>query len=142
MRELPRACDTQDGELDEGPAHDAGVCGFGLIAEFGFTLLLSRISIVSKTRPVPHSHFPPIKYDGEKRAVWKKWKGGRKTYTLKQLLPLNIHQPPIQILDLLHQIRDLAMVIRLDLRGRTDGQIQRQLDAAERLAAEPAGVAR
>jgi hypothetical protein len=34
------------------------------------------------------------------------------------------------------------MVIRLDLRGRTDRQIERQLDAAERLAAEPAGVAR
>lgn len=64
-----------------------------------------------------------------------------KTYTLKQLLALNIHQSPIQILDLLYQVRDLAVVIRLDLRGRTDSQIERQLDAAEGLAAEPAGVA-
>ena len=40
--ELPRAGYTQDGELDERPADDAGVGGFGLIAEFGFTLLYTR----------------------------------------------------------------------------------------------------
>lgn len=39
MRELPCAGDTQDGELDERPAHDARVGRFGLIAEFGFALL-------------------------------------------------------------------------------------------------------
>lgn len=33
------------------------------------------------------------------------------------------------------------MVIRLNLRSGPDGEIERQLDAAERLAAEPAGVA-
>lgn len=40
--ELPRAGYTQDGELDERPAHDAGVGCFGLVAEFGFALLGNR----------------------------------------------------------------------------------------------------
>jgi hypothetical protein len=133
VRELPRACDTQDGELDERPAHDAGVGGFGLIAEFGFTLLFSPLAYLQKLSLSPPSQ--------EDVGDIKKDKKRTETYTLKQLLPLNIHQPPIQILHLLHQIRNLAMVIRLDLRGRADGQIERQLDAAERLAAEPAGVA-
>ena len=39
VRQLPRAGDTEDGELDQGPAYDAGVCGFGLIAEFSFAFL-------------------------------------------------------------------------------------------------------
>jgi hypothetical protein len=37
--ELPCAGDTQYDELDNGPANDACVCGFGLVAEFGFTFL-------------------------------------------------------------------------------------------------------
>ena len=60
----------------------------------------------------------------------EKHEGRGKTYTLEQLLALDIHQPPIQILNLLHQIRNLAMVIRLDLRGGTDSEIEGQLYAA------------
>lgn len=44
MGQLPGAGYAQDSELDERPAHDAGVGCFGLVAEFGFALLLSRIS--------------------------------------------------------------------------------------------------
>ena len=40
MRELPYASYGEDNELDQRPANDARVCVFGLIAEFGFTLLL------------------------------------------------------------------------------------------------------
>jgi hypothetical protein len=39
MRQLPYASDTENDELDEGPANDAGVCVFGLVAELGFALL-------------------------------------------------------------------------------------------------------
>lgn len=39
MRELPGASDAEDDELDQNPADDASVGGFGLIAEFGFALL-------------------------------------------------------------------------------------------------------
>lgn len=46
MRQLPCAGDTQDGELDERPAHDAGVGGFGLIAELGLTLLSSVLASI------------------------------------------------------------------------------------------------
>ena len=40
MRELPYASYGENNELDQRPANDARVCVFGLIAEFGFTLLL------------------------------------------------------------------------------------------------------
>lgn len=39
VSELPRASDAKDGELDQSPSDDAGVCAFGLVAEFGFALL-------------------------------------------------------------------------------------------------------
>jgi hypothetical protein len=39
VRELPRARGREDGYLDEGPAHDAGVGCLGLVAEFGLTFL-------------------------------------------------------------------------------------------------------
>lgn len=40
MRELPSAGDTEDGELNQGPAHDARVGRFGLVSEFGFSFLI------------------------------------------------------------------------------------------------------
>jgi hypothetical protein len=39
MRQLPYACDTENDELDDGPADNAGICGFGLVAELGFAFL-------------------------------------------------------------------------------------------------------
>lgn len=39
MRELPGASDAEDDELDQDPADDARVGGFGLITEFGFAFL-------------------------------------------------------------------------------------------------------
>ena len=50
------------------------------------------------------------------------------------LLPPNILQPHIQILDPLHDILNLALIRALDLAGVADRQIQRELDAAGRLA--------
>ena len=37
--ELPCTGNSQNNELDECPADDAGVSGLGLVAELGFTLL-------------------------------------------------------------------------------------------------------
>ena len=39
VRELPGAGDAQDGQLDEDPADDAGVCALGLVTEVGFAFL-------------------------------------------------------------------------------------------------------
>ena len=36
---LPRAGDSENCELDENPADDAGICGFRLVSEFSFALL-------------------------------------------------------------------------------------------------------
>jgi hypothetical protein len=41
VRKLPCTSDTENDELDNGPADNARVCVFGLVAEFGFALLLS-----------------------------------------------------------------------------------------------------
>jgi hypothetical protein len=45
MRQLPRAGDTENGELDQGPSDDTSVCGFGLVAELGFAFLQHYVSI-------------------------------------------------------------------------------------------------
>jgi hypothetical protein len=42
MRQLPRARHTKHTQLDQRPPDDSGVHGFGLIAEFGFSLLRIR----------------------------------------------------------------------------------------------------
>ena len=39
MRQLPRAGDGQDGELDQGPSNNLAVGTFALVAEFGFSFL-------------------------------------------------------------------------------------------------------
>lgn len=39
MRELPGTCHGENGELDEGPADNTGVGGFGLVAELGLAFL-------------------------------------------------------------------------------------------------------
>lgn len=39
MRQLPGAGSREDDELDDGPADDARVGGFGLVTEFGLTFL-------------------------------------------------------------------------------------------------------
>ena len=40
MRQLPRAGDTQDGELDQNPADDTGIGRLGLVPELGLSFLL------------------------------------------------------------------------------------------------------
>jgi hypothetical protein len=39
VRKLPCASNTENDELDNGPANDACVCGFRLVAELGLTFL-------------------------------------------------------------------------------------------------------
>ena len=125
MRQLPRAGDAQDDELDEGPAHDARVGGLGLVAELGLALLFDG--------------------SGQRRAslslsLSAAGEGEAETYALEQLLPLDVRQAAVQVLDLLDQVADLARVGRLDLARRADGEVERQLDATERLPAQPPAV--
>lgn len=62
---------------------------------------------------------------------------------MKHLLPPNILQPPIQILDLLHDILDLALIRALQRAGLANGQVQGQLDpVARRQRGEPAPAGR
>jgi hypothetical protein len=62
---------------------------------------------------------------------------------LKDLLPPNILQPPIQILNLLNDIMDLSLIRRVQRAGLADGQVQLELDAAHvREGVEPAASAR
>ena len=39
MRELPRASDAENGQLDQHPPHDTAVGGFGLVTELSLTFL-------------------------------------------------------------------------------------------------------
>lgn len=55
----------------------------------------------------------------------------RRTYPLKHLLPPNILQAPIQILDPLDDILDLALIRTLDLGGLSDCEIEGESYAAE-----------
>ena len=41
MGQLPCTCSSEDHQLDHHPSNDTGVCGFGLVSEFGLSLLLS-----------------------------------------------------------------------------------------------------
>ena len=45
--QLPCTGDSQNNELDERPADDAGVGGLGLVAELGFTLLFSLLVFIA-----------------------------------------------------------------------------------------------
>lgn len=62
------------------------------------------------------------------------------TYPLKHLLSPNILQPSIQIPNLLHNLRDLALVITFNLAGLSNRHIQREFDTAlgRDAAAQPA----
>ena len=43
MRQLPGACGANNNELDDDPPDDTGICRFGLVAEFGFSLLHKHV---------------------------------------------------------------------------------------------------
>lgn len=66
----------------------------------------------------------------------------RTTYPLENLLPPNILQPGVQILDLLRDVVDLALVRALDLARLANDQIQRELDGAVDPAAGKPSAAR
>jgi hypothetical protein len=50
-----------------------------------------------------------------------------KSYPLKHLLATNISKSTVQILDPLHNVRNLAGVLALDFTGRANGDVQGQL---------------
>lgn len=53
-----------------------------------------------------------------------------RTYPLEDLLPLDVVQARVEVLDALGDVLQLALVGALDLAGLADGQVQGQLDAA------------
>lgn len=66
---------------------------------------------------------------------------GKATYPLKHLLPPNILQTPIQILNPLDDILDLALIRTLNLGRLSDCQVECQSYAAEGCeAGEPAAM--
>lgn len=58
-------------------------------------------------------------------------------YPLENLLSPDIMQPPIEILDLLHNILHLPLIFRFDLARLTNGDIQRDPDCS-RASRQPA----
>ena len=52
MRQLPSAGHGEDDELDQSPTDDSGVGGFGLIAEFRFSILEGHTSVSSSVQAV------------------------------------------------------------------------------------------
>jgi hypothetical protein len=58
-------------------------------------------------------------------------KTGRTTYPLEHLLPPDVLQPPIQVLDPLDDILNLALVCTLDLGRLSNCQIERESYATE-----------
>lgn len=60
----------------------------------------------------------------------RKFEEYTETHPLKDLLPSDILQPPIQVLHLLHNILDLTLIRTLDGTGLPNRQIQSELDSA------------
>jgi hypothetical protein len=105
MRQLPCAGDTENDELDDGPADDAGICSFGLVAELGFAFLYRCQLIVISHRP-------------------------EMSYPLEDLFPPDVLQPRVQVLDPLRERLDLVLVGALDLARLANSHVQRELDGA------------
>ena len=107
MGQLPGASHTKHTELDECPAHYSRIRGFGLISKLCFTFL--QEGLVSKGSSLENALV---------------------SHSLESLFPSNVRQSGIQILYLLHDVRDLALVLTLNLAGLANGDVQAQLDAA------------
>lgn len=60
---------------------------------------------------------------------------------MENLLALDILQPAIQVLNLLDNILNLALVLTLNRARHPDCQVKRQFHASETLPAEPARMA-
>lgn len=115
MRQLPGTSDTENSQLNQGPANDTGISGLGLIAEFGLTFLQTYVSFA-------FTSFKPHRYSMVT------------THSLENLLSPNILQPSIQVLNLLYNIRNLALILTLDLTRLTNRQIQVQSYTTQRMA--------
>jgi hypothetical protein len=102
MRELPCARDTEYRELDERPAHNSGIGSFALVSELCFSLLLRVRQTCAQRRGMG---------------------SGLSTYPLKHLFSSDVHQSPVQLLDLAHDALHLVLVIALDLARCANGHI-------------------
>lgn len=66
----------------------------------------------------------------------------RATYTLKHLLPPDVIQPRVQVLDPGGQVGNLGLVAAVDGRGLADGHVEGEADATVGLGhAQPGGAA-
>lgn len=106
MRQLPCASNTKDNELDDGPANNAGIRGFGLVAELGFAFLCIDVSSINTSHRLEMS------------------------YPLEDLFPPDVLQPRVQVLDPLRQRLDLVLVGALNLARLANSHVQRELDGA------------
>lgn len=122
MRQLPCARDTKDSELDQCPANHARVGGLGLISEFGLAFLYRG----------------QLLHSGRKSYFCSEIK----TYPLENLLPPDILQSSIQILDLADNVADLALVAALDGAGLTNGHVELEPDVSGWLAAHQPALGR
>lgn len=64
----------------------------------------------------------------------------RFTFTLEHLLPPDILQPSIEVLDLLHNILNLSLIRALDLARLTDGNVKSESNSALRVVRQPTSI--
>jgi len=122
MRELPSASNTQHRQLYHRPPNYTGVGSLRLISELGLTFL----KIETPSAPKLH----PVRTTPQKQ---------RETHPLKHLLPPDILQPSIEVLDLLHQILHFTLIRALDGARLADRQVEVELDLpAGNTVAQPA----
>lgn len=118
MRELPGAGDAERSKLNKHPADDTTVRLLGLISELGFAFL-QHISVSAfQSRPLL-----PM------RSIVGRHARGE-SYTLENLLPLNIVKPCIKVLDSIADRLELILVGALDLVGLADDEIESQTNTA------------
>lgn len=125
MRQLPSTGKTEHHQLYDRPPDHSRVRRLRLISELGFSFLSNKHNNNISHTPLSVK----ITHAG--------------AYPLEDLLPSDILQSGIEVLDLLHDILDLALVRTLDGAGLADREVEVQLDASDRMAsAQPTACRR
>jgi len=120
MRQLPRARNTEHNQLHDRPPHHPRIRRLRLIPKLRLSLLLPQNT---------HAHQQPTPQVKDRPPHIPK------THPLKNLLPSNILQSRIKVLDLLHDILNLALIRTLNRARLPDREVEIQPDAAGRVAA-------
>lgn len=129
--ELPGGGGGEDDELDDDPADDAGVGGFRVVSELGLTFL-GCVSISSS-----------ICMESRRGKETVAGAVGVKTHPLEHLLPADIPQPSIQVLDPRCNVLHLALVLALERARLANGKVEVKPDpAVDRPRVLPRGAAR